>query len=153
MNSTLVLIEIMKKKKRKKSRAVWVKDWLKQIEGNGVCRSSIVDDRYRFSGNSTLQTLCKKFPWLVCLSYLCYIETFYFQVLWRLFCWYFWCWSYLTYKGLKICLLDFSCPQFYYTALSLWHPVKASLTFLKSKARYLYTFSIFGIILIFILPW
>lgn len=47
-NSTLVLIEIMKKKKRKKSSAVWVKDWLKQIEGKGVCRSNIIDDRYRF---------------------------------------------------------------------------------------------------------
>ena len=48
MNSALVLIEIMKKKKRKKRRAVGGKDWLKQIEGNGVCRSSIIDYRYRF---------------------------------------------------------------------------------------------------------
>ena len=32
LNSTLVFTKIMKKEKRKKRRAIWIKDWLKRRE-------------------------------------------------------------------------------------------------------------------------
>ena len=41
LNSTLVLTEIMNKKKRKKRRAVWVKDWLKRREQKGAYNNII----------------------------------------------------------------------------------------------------------------
>ena len=108
-----------------------------------------------FSGNSTLQTLCKKL--LISMTRLSVLFMLFWNLLFSSFVTLvllvLWCWSYLTTKGLKICLLDFSYPQFYYTALSLWYRAKAFVTFLKSKARYLYTFLILGIILILTLPW
>ena len=45
LNSTLVLTEIMNKKKRKKRRAVWVKDWLKRREQKGAYNNIISELR------------------------------------------------------------------------------------------------------------
>ena len=36
LNSTLVLSEVMKKNKRKKRRAIWIKDWLKRRDEKGA---------------------------------------------------------------------------------------------------------------------
>ena len=44
--STLVLTKIMKKKKGKKGRAIWVKDWLKRREEEGAYNN--IRDRYCF---------------------------------------------------------------------------------------------------------
>ena len=44
--STLVLTKIMKKKKGKKGRAIWVKDWLKRREEEGAYNN--IKDRYCF---------------------------------------------------------------------------------------------------------
>ena len=40
LNSTLVLTEIMKKKKRTKRKAIWVKEWLKRREQNDACNNT-----------------------------------------------------------------------------------------------------------------
>ena len=46
-NSTFVISEIMKNKKRKKKRAIWIKDWLKRREEKGTYKI-IISDRHRF---------------------------------------------------------------------------------------------------------
>ena len=66
LNSTSVLPEAMKKKNRKKRRAIWIKDWLKRGEEKGALVITIVFIRKtlsvftRFSGNSKFQSMCKK---------------------------------------------------------------------------------------------
>ena len=46
-NSTFVISEIMKNKKRKKKRAIWIKDWLKRREEKGTYKI-IISDRHPF---------------------------------------------------------------------------------------------------------
>ena len=46
LNSTLILYENIKSKKRKK-RAIWAKDWLKRREDEGAY-NHVISDRHRF---------------------------------------------------------------------------------------------------------
>ena len=46
LNSTLVLSEVMKNNKRKKRRAIWIKDWLKQRDEKGAYNN--ICDCHRF---------------------------------------------------------------------------------------------------------
>ena len=48
LNSTLVLSEIMKKKKRNERRGIWINNCLKRREKKEVY-NNIISDRHRFS--------------------------------------------------------------------------------------------------------
>ena len=54
-NSTFVISEIMKNKKRKKKRAIWIKDWLKRREEKGTYKN-IISDRHRFHQENLIGT-------------------------------------------------------------------------------------------------
>ena len=47
LNCILILTEIIKNKKRKKRKAMWLKDWLKRREEKGAY-NNVISDRHCF---------------------------------------------------------------------------------------------------------